>query len=532
MIELQDGLTILKTKTECRDIFCCDHFENEPLSPLIDHIMNESTGQIRYYVGNPTVPDTTTNLVMSLKTDKIEINKPAVLSDVLNTNTIDSNGISDITFRRNIFDIFYLRNSNLELNAGIDLVAPAQVQSNTYNSYDDSGVLLLRNGDEFMRFRKAEDDILVSKDVVIDSSKKLTLNNIDVPTATNLLFKVSGVTKLTLSNTDLKIPVGTNLLSDIIYGNSFGARQLGTDTSLYGSNAVGDTNVEYFRLNKTNETVNYIKDIVINNANQSNANIINTNGNSNLFFQRNDVDMFKFTTTDLITEPNIHLVSQGQVKCDIINSYGDDNLSIRRYGTEYLLLNSNPAPVVIPCVGVASGIGFTCEKFFCDEFRSKNDNVNIAFYGGNSAGNGKVNSMTYGRVNEEMTFHRDVNIDTGYNLTGDVIIGNSIHGTDCFANRFRVRHMTEDTTFDGANTTEDGRFTFMVYRHTQEDLGILGDVLIDNGYKMSSNIYNSSGDNDVVFKRNGVDYFKLQYPASTKSILCLTDTIFFMSSTN
>ena len=237
--------------------------------------MNESTGQIRYYVGNPTVPDTTTNLVMSLKTDKIEINKPAVLSDVLNTNTIDSNGISDITFRRNTFDIFYLRNSNLELNAGIDLVAPAQVQSNTYNSYDDSGVLLLRNGDEFMRFRKAEDDILVSKDVVIDSSKKLTLNNIDVPTATNLLFKVSGVTKLTLSNTDLTIPVGTNLLSDIIYGNSFGARQLGTDTSFYGSNAVGDTNVEYFRLNKTNETVNYIKDIVINNANQSNANTIN-----------------------------------------------------------------------------------------------------------------------------------------------------------------------------------------------------------------------------------------------------------------
>ena len=94
MIELEDGKTVFKTATECRDIFYCDHFENEPLSPLIDNIMNESAGQIRYYVGSPTVPDTTTNLVMALKTDKIEINKPAVLGDVLNANTIDSNALA------------------------------------------------------------------------------------------------------------------------------------------------------------------------------------------------------------------------------------------------------------------------------------------------------------------------------------------------------------------------------------------------------------------------------------------------------
>ena len=104
MIELQDGKTIFKTATECQDIFHCDHFENENLSTTIHHIMNEPTGQIKYYVGNPTVPDTVTNLIMTLKTDKVEINKPTVLSDELKTNTINSNGMSDVVFQRKSFD--------------------------------------------------------------------------------------------------------------------------------------------------------------------------------------------------------------------------------------------------------------------------------------------------------------------------------------------------------------------------------------------------------------------------------------------
>ena len=215
MIELEDGKTIFKTATECRDIFYCDHFENEPLSPIIHHIMNEPTGQIKYYVGSPAVPDTVANLIMVLKPDKIEINKPIVLSDVLNTNTIDSNGISDITFKRNTFDICYLKNCSLELNAGINLVAPAQIQANIYNSFDDSSVLLLGNGEEFMRFRKTEDDILVSKDIQgvnLTVSGEVKSNALNSDGINDIVFKRNNTNKLTLTGTEFKTETGVNIV--------------------------------------------------------------------------------------------------------------------------------------------------------------------------------------------------------------------------------------------------------------------------------------------------------------------------------
>ena len=87
-----------------------------------------------------------------------------IVCDHVKTNIIDSNGASDLTLKRNTFDICYFKKNSLELNSGINLVAPAQVQSNTYNSFDDSSVLYLRDGEEFMKFRKTEDDILFSKE--------------------------------------------------------------------------------------------------------------------------------------------------------------------------------------------------------------------------------------------------------------------------------------------------------------------------------------------------------------------------------
>ena len=41
--------------------------------------MNESTGEMKFYVGSPLVPDTTTNLIMTLKNGIVEFNKPTNL---------------------------------------------------------------------------------------------------------------------------------------------------------------------------------------------------------------------------------------------------------------------------------------------------------------------------------------------------------------------------------------------------------------------------------------------------------------------
>ena len=67
MIELQENLTVLNTKTQCEIFIVCDNFESKNTSTIINHIMNESTGEMKFYVGSPIVPDTTTNLIMTLK---------------------------------------------------------------------------------------------------------------------------------------------------------------------------------------------------------------------------------------------------------------------------------------------------------------------------------------------------------------------------------------------------------------------------------------------------------------------------------
>ena len=79
VIELQDNLTVLNTKTQCENNMVCDNYESKSLSTVINHIMNESTGEIKFYAGSPITPDTTTNLIMTLKNGIVEFNKPTNL---------------------------------------------------------------------------------------------------------------------------------------------------------------------------------------------------------------------------------------------------------------------------------------------------------------------------------------------------------------------------------------------------------------------------------------------------------------------
>jgi len=87
MIELQDNLTLVNTKTECVNNIVCNNFESRSLATISNYIMNGSTGQIKFYVGNPVSPDTTTNLVMTLQNNLITFHKPT--SPEIGGGTID-----------------------------------------------------------------------------------------------------------------------------------------------------------------------------------------------------------------------------------------------------------------------------------------------------------------------------------------------------------------------------------------------------------------------------------------------------------
>ena len=87
MVELQDGKVVLNINTECNNIITCDNFDSRSSSTISNYIMNNSAGQIKFYVGSPVSPDATTNLVMTLENNFITFHKPT--SPEIGGGTID-----------------------------------------------------------------------------------------------------------------------------------------------------------------------------------------------------------------------------------------------------------------------------------------------------------------------------------------------------------------------------------------------------------------------------------------------------------
>ena len=135
------------------------------------------------------------------------------------SNTYDSIGNADVSFRRNTIDFMYFRNGNVEVNTGISLLA-------------ESG-----------------------KFDVIDSA-----------TPTNVVFKRGGVNFFTLDGTKniTDVSTGRALSSQYIYGYYFYNRNAGADMVFQGSNTTDDGLAEYMRYRKADEDVNFSKDIYVN----------------------------------------------------------------------------------------------------------------------------------------------------------------------------------------------------------------------------------------------------------------------------
>ena len=100
--------------------------------------------------------------------------------------------------------------------------------------------------------------------------------------------------------------------------------------------------------------------------------IEDSNGNNDVVFKRNDVGKITLTATDLKTEPNIHLVSQGQVKSNIYNSNGDNDAVFYIYGTEYFNLS---IVSTIPSIVCATGVDFVNQRHIkCNIYNSNGNN--------------------------------------------------------------------------------------------------------------------------------------------------------------
>ena len=66
------------------------------------------------------------------------------------SNTYDSIGNADVSFRRNTEDFLYLRNGNVETNTGIELYSQS-AKFDTIDTTSNTDMVFNRNGTEFFK---------------------------------------------------------------------------------------------------------------------------------------------------------------------------------------------------------------------------------------------------------------------------------------------------------------------------------------------------------------------------------------------
>ena len=107
----------------------------------------------------------------------------------IRSNTYNSIGNADVAFRRNSIDFFYLRNGQVETNTGVSLHS-ADAKINNINTTGDNDMVFQRNGVEFLRLDGAQNMVDVATGRAL-SSNYLYCNYLRTrtPTTNDLLLE-------------------------------------------------------------------------------------------------------------------------------------------------------------------------------------------------------------------------------------------------------------------------------------------------------------------------------------------------------
>ena len=414
MLELQDNLTVLKTKTQCDNNIVCDNYESKNLSTIVNHIMNESTGEIKFYVGSPTNPDTTTNLVMTLQNNLITFHKPT-------SPEIGAGGGVD--------------DSNLVKYTGQAL----QVIEND---------LVIGGGAQSGSF-----DLTVNGTTYFNSSIELNLGaNISL-----------GSNKGYIRSINLG---GGNHAYDYANFSSGGYHRFYVGGSPFP---------QYLRFQLSSTQAYFNVDAVCNTELQTD--IINTKnaGNVDLFFKRNDTNVFKLNTsnqiqllggneTSLIYEDAfVDLVNYNVLR--IRNTENVDN-GIVSFGVGDVL-----DVFQIFKTGITSSVELSIPQVLCNSYDSFAGDNDVVF---------NRNGVEFFRLQGSNVV---VNGPENLLLVNDGNVG--ISSSWVFANTFANRTAESDTDFRGciAGGLASGT-VYMTYEHIPERLHIKTDAEVSEGKKL------------------------------------------------
>ena len=212
--------------------------------------------------------------VDNLLNNKLNVNNPQDIT-AGNLRLDPTNGLSKIILNAvsppNASDDFYCK-GNAHVNGSLRVsiltsdgdVNCDGVNADTFNSnVTTNDIVFNQNDNEYMRFNATDDEIQLSKDIDVGSSK-IICNSFDSGLS-DVVFNLnsSEFLRFQLSDNTVRVPNTKSFLSQNIFTDDIKPLAFANDVVFNAGNNTNDAYEEYVRLDASEETVNISKDVVM-----------------------------------------------------------------------------------------------------------------------------------------------------------------------------------------------------------------------------------------------------------------------------
>ena len=512
------------------------------------------------------------NYYTQTETDNLLNNKLNVINpqDIIGTLRIDStngNGklIVNAVGAPNDEDFYVNGLSNLGgtlkaqlIQASSNIETSQLIRSDTINTYSNSNMIIQRNAIPYITLDSQEVDsqtvekIILMKDV--EFSGGLSLNTLSVDTLNtvglnDLVFNVDTLgefLRFQISDNTVRVPNTKSFLSQNIFSDIIKPIALANNISFQGKNTTSDGYEEYFKINSTDETVDFNKEI---NANenivmlpnkflyfdetskvryirssarsspsvQNHLDIINEDGSQGrirLLIGSNGSNTTdeQFLVDNTIISCKRNLRAGAGLESNTVNSVGDNNLLLQRNGSTLITLNSsnqiqlsgdlslptsNTQYIRFPNCNIRQGVATVVYFDF---------NVDTAtgqyrfFIDGNTILN--LTSLTT-TISNELHLSNALYIDIADKLTLKPSLESGVNIFD-----IRNLHPVADNPMIRFRVGEGGGDT-IVCEMTNNAVSLQRNVIVGTAYELRTNAIDTTTDNDLVFNRNNVPFLTL-----------------------
>ena len=478
----------------------------------------------------------------NLLNNKLNVNNPQDIIGVLRIDSTNGNGklIVNAVGAPNDEDFYVNGLSNLGgtlkcqlLQASSNIETSQLIKSNTLNTYANVDMTIQRNSIDYIVLESDKvnfkrdiyvNDVLLTgggsgnpfdEDVVINNPYELkcnTFNNNGLNQDVVFNLNSGEWLRLQFSDNTVKVQntksfVSQNIYSDILRPLAFG------NVVFYGGNTANDAYEEYFRNNRTTETVDFNKTV--------RGNTISSIGAVDLIFQRGGSQVVKFNSNDAEFENHIKLNVDKYVKWT--------NCFIKEGGTtrpEFEFITNGATSHIRFWIDTNVKLALTTSEIACKVplnaengitvFNGKELKTNIVNSNGNNDLSFQRNGTEIVKFNSsnEAEFSQDIKLNT---------IGKFVKWTNCF---IREGITTTRPDFDICMNDATGHMRFYVGSISDTsnikfalvnnrvsckvDLQAEDGITVFNGKELKTNTVNSNGNIDVSFQRNSVEFFKFQ----------------------